>query len=70
MGVSEDSFPHKEDSVCLEGGSGVVYVGSHSHEFLAVEVESGRVLWRSMLGGRVESSACPSLCARYVSVGV
>ncbi len=63
MGDSDNFVPR------LMGGSGIVYVGSHSHQFLAVEVESGRVLWRSKLGGRVESSACPSLCGKYVSVG-
>ena len=75
-------LPVLEGSLPPNGGSGssgplmgvsevstVVYVGSHSHQFLAVETGSGRVLWRTELGGRVESSACPSLCGKYVIVG-
>lgn len=53
----------------LTWGLGVAYVGSHSHLFLAVEVGSGRVLWRTKLGGRVESSACSSHCGKYIAVG-
>ena len=64
-------LPHSTSAIDnpLQGVSGVVYVGSHSHQFLAVEVESGRVLWRSVLGGRVESSACPSHCGKYIAIG-
>ena len=47
----------------------VVYFGSHSHLFLAVELMSGRVLWRTKLGDRVESSACSSVCGEYIIVG-
>lgn len=47
----------------------VVYVGSHSHLFLALELGSGRVFWRVELGGRVESSACSSACGDFVVVG-
>ena len=47
----------------------VVYVGSHSHLFLAIDFRRGRVLWRSELGGRVESSACSSVCGTFVIVG-
>lgn len=53
----------------MAAGSYVVYIGSHSHLFLAVLVECGEVLWRTKLGGRVESSACSSVCGDYVVVG-
>ena len=51
------------------GVTTVVYLGSHSHWFVAVEFATGRVLWRAELGDRVESSACSSWCGQYVVVG-
>lgn len=50
-------------------GPWVVYIGSHSGLFLAVEVGSGAELWRTMLSDRVESSACVSACSQYIVVG-
>ena len=47
----------------------VVYVGSHSGWVVAVELVSGSERWRVRLGGRVESSACLSLCGRFVIMG-
>ncbi len=49
--------------------SGVVYIGSHSHLFSAVDLMSGRTLWQTVLNDRVESSACLSACQRYIIVG-
>nr|XP_054755985.1 beta-alanine-activating enzyme-like isoform X2 [Lytechinus pictus] len=46
-----------------------VYIGSHSHLFIAINMETGNVLWRTELGDRVESSACLSACGRFVIVG-
>lgn len=51
------------------GGPLVVFVGSHSGQFIAAELHSGAVLWRTQLSDRVESSACVSLCGQYVVVG-
>ena len=53
----------------LPEGSTVVYIGSHSHQFLAVELETGHILWRTRLEDRVESSACCSVCGGCVVVG-
>lgn len=50
-------------------GQGVAYIGSHSGLFIAVEIASGSVLWKTDLGGRVESSACASQSGSHVSVG-
>ncbi|XP_072040786.1 beta-alanine-activating enzyme-like [Amphiura filiformis] len=47
----------------------VVYIGSHSHKFAAISMETGDALWESTLGDRVESSACLSACGKYVVVG-
>ena len=47
----------------------VVYIGSHSGMFLAIDWELGLVLWRAQLGDRIESSATMSSCGRYVAVG-
>lgn len=46
-----------------------MFVGSHSGQFIAAELHSGAVLWRTQLSDRVESSACVSLCGQYVVVG-
>lgn len=47
----------------------LVFIGSHSHKFTAVSMETGEVLWEKILGDRIESSACLSPCGRYVIVG-
>ena len=35
----------------------LVFIGSHSHEFFAIEAESGRVHWVLESGDRIEGSA-------------
>ncbi|XP_077984637.1 beta-alanine-activating enzyme-like [Glandiceps talaboti] len=50
-------------------GSGTVYIGSHSHKFMAISTLTGEALWVTELGDRVESSACLSRCGQYVVVG-
>lgn len=53
---------------CLNG-EGVVFIASHSFLFLSVLLSNGEVLWRTRLGGRVESSACLSRCGQMIVVG-
>ena len=55
--------------VCYRDGSRVVFIGSHSHQFVALHLSSGHVIWRVQLGGRIEGSACLSKCARFIMVG-
>ena len=38
----------------------VIYIGSHSKQFCALDARSGQVLWKQELGGRIESSATAS----------
>lgn len=47
----------------------VVYIGSHSGQFLAIDWELGLVQWRVQLGDRIESSATMSACGGYIAVG-
>lgn len=47
----------------------VVYLGSHAHVFKAVYLSSGKVLWETRLGDRIESSAALSKCGLHVIVG-
>ena len=47
----------------------MVYIGSHSGQFLAIDWELGLVLWRMQLGDRIESSATLSACGGYTAVG-
>ena len=47
----------------------VVFIGSHSHTVSAISMETGKALWQTLLGGRVESSACLSHCGKLVVVG-
>ncbi|KAK3100209.1 hypothetical protein FSP39_016338 [Pinctada imbricata] len=54
--------------VKLSDGQAAVYMGSHSHRFCAVSMETGGLLWETTLGDRVESSASLSACGRYVIV--
>ena len=49
---------------------GTVYIGSHSHRFSAIDLTSGKCRWEIILGDRVESSACLSLCQQYIVVGM
>ncbi|XP_072171423.1 beta-alanine-activating enzyme-like [Diadema setosum] len=46
-----------------------VFIGSHSGRFLAIAMETGEVLWQTILTDRVESSACLSACGKFVIVG-
>lgn len=47
----------------------VAYIGSHSHRFLAIKLDDGRILWDTKLGDRVESSACLSRDGQKIIVG-
>ncbi|XP_033631783.1 beta-alanine-activating enzyme-like isoform X3 [Asterias rubens] len=47
----------------------VVYIGSHSHKFAAVTMATGRALWVTELGDRIESSACLSTSGSKIIVG-
>ncbi|XP_004616501.2 beta-alanine-activating enzyme isoform X1 [Sorex araneus] len=49
--------------------SATVYIGSHSHRMLAVDLYSGKVKWEQVLGDRIESSACVSKCGNLIAVG-
>ena len=49
--------------------SPVVYIGSHSHIFVAICLETGEVLWETTLGDRIESSATLSRDGKHVVVG-
>jgi hypothetical protein len=50
-------------------GQGFVYIGSHSHRFVAVCLDSGIASWEVTLGDRIESSAALSLCEKFLIVG-
>jgi len=54
-------------SVCSEDWT--VYIGSHSHQFIALSVSSGVALWQTRLGDRIESSAALSMCRCLLVVG-
>ncbi|XP_071786439.1 beta-alanine-activating enzyme-like [Asterias amurensis] len=47
----------------------VVYIGSHSHKFAGVTMTTGRALWVTELGDRIESSACLSTSGSKIIVG-
>ncbi|KAM7157633.1 beta-alanine-activating enzyme isoform 1-T1 [Molossus nigricans] len=49
--------------------SATVYIGSHSHRMMAVDLYSGKVKWEQILGDRIESSACVSKCGNFIVVG-
>ncbi|KAI8510527.1 Cyclic nucleotide-gated olfactory channel [Branchiostoma belcheri] len=49
--------------------AGVVFIGSHSHRFCAVAMDTGDLLWETELGDRVESSACCSTDGELIIVG-
>lgn len=47
----------------------IVYIGSHSGLFTAVDVLSGRRLWETQLPNRIEASASSSQHGDFVLVG-
>ena len=47
----------------------VVFVGSHSGLFFAISASDGQIIWKTQTGGRIESSACLSQCAKFVIFG-
>ncbi|KAJ3020610.1 hypothetical protein HKX48_000553 [Thoreauomyces humboldtii] len=47
----------------------VAFIGSHSGVFAAIEVDTGKTLWKTQLGGRIESSACVIPGGTMVIVG-
>lgn len=47
----------------------MVYIGSHSHRFQAVDFSTGNLRWERVLGGRIESSAVVSRCGYFIAVG-
>ncbi|XP_070361903.1 beta-alanine-activating enzyme isoform X2 [Equus asinus] len=53
----------------VDKSSATVYIGSHSHRMMAVDLYSGKVKWEQILGDRVESSACVSKCGNFIVVG-
>ncbi|XP_012035389.1 beta-alanine-activating enzyme isoform X7 [Ovis aries] len=53
----------------LDKSSATVYIGSHSHRMIAVDLYSGKVKWEQILGDRIESSACVSKCGNFIVVG-
>jgi acyl-CoA synthetase len=50
-------------------GHTMVYIGSHSGLFVAINWETGQTLWQIELPDRIESSAVISACGEYVTVG-
>ncbi|NWI93187.1 ACSF4 enzyme, partial [Pitta sordida] len=54
---------------CKEELSASVYVGSHSHAVLAIDLDLGETKWEKTLGDRIESSACVSKCGNFIVVG-
>lgn len=53
----------------VDKSSATVYIGSHSHRMLAIDLYSGKVKWEQILGDRIESSACVSKCGNFIVVG-
>ncbi|XP_059778929.1 beta-alanine-activating enzyme isoform X3 [Balaenoptera ricei] len=53
----------------VDKSSATVYIGSHSHRMMAVDLYSGKVKWEQILGDRIESSACVSKCGDFIVVG-
>lgn len=53
----------------VDKSSATVYIGSHSHRMMAVDLYSGKVNWEQILGDRIESSACVSKCGNFIVVG-
>ena len=53
---------------CLKK-DGALFVGSHANLIMSVSLLNGDVLWKTRLGGRVESSCCLSFCGQLIIVG-
>ncbi|XP_036271413.1 beta-alanine-activating enzyme isoform X2 [Pipistrellus kuhlii] len=53
----------------VDESSATVFIGSHSHRMMAVDLYSGKVKWEQLLGDRIESSACVSKCGNFIVVG-
>lgn len=53
----------------VDKSSATVYIGSHSHGVVAVDLHTGMVKWEQILGDRIESSACISKCGNFIAVG-
>jgi len=53
----------------LSPDGATLYIGSHSHLFVALNLKTGTIIWEVVLCDRVESSACLSLDGRHVIVG-
>lgn len=49
--------------------SAIVYIGSHSHFFYAINSDDGNIIWQSKLGDRIESSAAISKDGSKIYVG-
>lgn len=47
----------------------MVYVGSHSGQLVAIQLDSGCIIWRIQLPNIIESSCCVSLCGEYIITG-
>ncbi|KAK7071975.1 hypothetical protein SK128_008154, partial [Halocaridina rubra] len=50
-------------------GRTFILVGSHSHRFTCIDVDSACELWSLTLGDRIESSPCLSMDGNFVYVG-
>eukprot|EP00071_Canis_lupus_P009781 XP_005628280.1 acyl-CoA synthetase family member 4 isoform X2 [Canis lupus familiaris] len=53
----------------VDESSATVYIGSHSHRMMALDLYSGKVKWEQILEDRIESSACISKCGNFIVVG-
>lgn len=74
--MSLKNFPHCTVYVCTcynrsNGGDAawMIYIGSHSGLFLAIDVLSGNTVWQVLLTDRIMSSAALSASGKYVIVG-
>lgn len=67
FGKCIDSSPLVLPSCRLKEGA--AFIGSHSHLFMSVALSNGDIIWKTRLGGRVESSSCLSLCGQMIVVG-
>ncbi|KAM6150709.1 beta-alanine-activating enzyme isoform 2-T2 [Erethizon dorsatum] len=54
----------------IDNSSATVYIGSHSRRMKAVDLRSGKVKWEQILGDRIESTACVSMCGNFIVVGL
>lgn len=55
--------------VLIQENTLLVLIGSHSKRFFCINGESGHVIWTYDSQDRIESSACPSKCGRFVIFG-